>query len=185
MYKISQIDLFPFDIISCSKLGFREKKKKRENLQHERKRSSDTSQAETSLEASSRAGSLGQTAGGCASGGGRAEGGGDGHAAGRLDDGRVVLGGAGGGDDGGLGWVSAGGVLDGGAGAVDGHLGAGVVDWGAGGVVGGGGRAVRHDGSASSGVLGNPELSAVLVLACHVVDDLDAVAVGALGGLER
>jgi hypothetical protein len=178
----------------------------RESLEHEDGGGGSADEAETSLEAGGSAGRLGQRVG---AGGRGAQGLGDGHAAGGLDDqggvegagagngrgGANALDGRGVGGDGGHNGAGDddGARLDNGRGALDGVVAVAVATGNRGGDGGGGGvgRAGDRGGDRGGGgvgrlgggaavVLGDTELSRVLVLAVDVVNQLETV-VGDIG----
>ena len=163
------------------------------NLEHERSEGGGTNKAETSLDGASSAGGLRERRGGGAVGGTGEERAGNSHRAGGLDDGGVVLGGAGAGDvgAGGADGQDSGGVESNGGGLDDRRRSNGVASragldrvsskaGGGDGVVSGSGAS---DGSSRAGgdgndavVLGDTELGGVLVLAGNVIDQLESVA---------
>lgn len=166
----------------------------RDRLQHESKCDGGTSNAETSLEGGGSTRRLREMAGRGAPGGGGAERGGNGQDAGGLDDG-VVVGQARAGDEGA---GSLGGVRDGagddglaGGGRGEDGTGDGVALLGLGGGSDAGNGVAGRSGAGSGGsrrdgaaILGDAELGRVLVEAGHIVDDLNAVAGRARGGVE-
>lgn len=166
------------------------------NLEHERSESGSTNEGEASLDGTSSTGGLGESrgAGAVGSTGGRgAERAGNGHGASGLDDGAVVDRGAGAGDVGGDG-LDGGGVrsndggLDGrrrsdrvtGSGARLDGVSSGGGGWGN--VTSGAGARSGRRGAGRSNngavLLGDTELSGVLVLAGNVVDELKSVVGG-------
>lgn len=146
-------------------------------LEHESESNSGTSKAETGLESRCGASGLGKPGGGGVAWSRGPERGRDGDRLGGRNSGAVgdgvasgVAGGAslGGVDESGVGWGVRGGL---GRERRGGRVAAGA---------GGGSRA----GNNGASLLGDTELGGVLVLASNVVDQLDAIAVGAGGGLK-